>query len=109
MEDKEKIIQRFLDFDPKVAREQREVLAKAQMEELQKALEAGPTIESTIKCMRSYCTEMRWAVPDKESVLCRDHTMEVFRGEAKAPPLRRNIDYQASGRRIFLIEDFKDK
>lgn len=63
------------------------------------------------KCMRDYCSELRWMNYDGkggESVLCKEHTEEVLRGEAKAPPLRRNIDYQSVGRKTFLVTELPD-
>jgi len=58
------------------------------------------------KCMRWGCQELCWIHPERgRLVLCRDHAEEVFRGEAKAPPLRRNIDYVSVPRRTLLIED----
>lgn len=60
-------------------------------------------------CMREACGQPRWQDPEKgDSVLCRRHTEEVYRGEAKAPPLRRGIDYQAVGRKTFLVFDLPD-
>lgn len=56
-------------------------------------------------CMRQGCGQKRWAHPYKgELVLCEDHAEEVFRGEAKGPPLRRGIDYQFVARPTFLVE-----
>ncbi len=58
------------------------------------------------KCMRGFCDERRWVHPEKgHLVLCREHAEEVFRGEAKAPPLRRGIDYQSVARRTLLVYD----
>lgn len=55
-------------------------------------------------CMREDCGQPRWQDPENgASVLCQRHTEEVYRGEAKAPPLRRGIDYIATGRRTFLF------
>jgi hypothetical protein len=57
------------------------------------------------KCMRMTCEEPRWKHPEKgDLVLCQAHAEEVFRGEAKAPPLRRGIDYQCSSRRGLLFD-----
>lgn len=62
--------------------------------------------EDLANCMREGCEERRCIVPVQgESVLCRFHTEEVFRGEAKAPPIRRGFDYQAVGRKTFLVDD----
>lgn len=57
-------------------------------------------------CMRWNCGRARWEHPEKGSlVLCEDHTEEVFRGDARSPPLRQNIDYVSVGRRaLFLVE-----
>lgn len=55
------------------------------------------------KCMREFCDEPRWIDPVKgETVLCHEHVQEVFRGERRAPPLRRNIDYVATSRKSLL-------
>lgn len=55
-------------------------------------------------CMREFC-----GLPRAEgSVLCEDHTGEVLRGEAKAPPLRCNIDYQSTMRKTFLVMDLPE-
>jgi hypothetical protein len=61
-------------------------------------------------CMREYCGDSRWIHPEKgEMVLCRHHTEEVMRGEAKAPPLRRHLDYISTARKTFLIDHLPDK
>jgi len=52
------------------------------------------------KCMRSYCWEERFDT----SCLCQDHTAEVLRGEANAPPLRGNIDYVSTSRPAILVD-----
>lgn len=59
-------------------------------------------------CMRQGCGEPRWNEPPMDSVLCRDHTQEVLRGEAKAPPLRPVLDYVSTARRSWLVEQFPD-
>ncbi len=60
-------------------------------------------------CMRRGCGEPRWKHPEKgELVLCQFHAEEVFRGEAKAPPLRQNRDYDGSSRRTFLVDPLPD-
>jgi hypothetical protein len=99
------IIQSFLDFDFKAARAERAAQAKAKREADMKVFLAGPDLESTIQCMRYCCHEMRWTVPTTSSILCREHTLEVLRGECRAPPIRRNLDYYAPGRKTFLVED----
>ena len=60
-------------------------------------------------CMRQYCGESRWQHPEKgELVLCKHHAEEVFRGDAKAPPLRTGIDYQSGARKTFLVQDLAE-
>lgn len=58
-------------------------------------------IHEVVECMREGCREERF----EDSVLCKDHTDQVLRGEAKAPPLRRGIDYHSIGRKTFLVEN----
>lgn len=54
---------------------------------------------------RETCPNPRWIHPEKgELVLCKEHAEEVFAGVAKAPPLRRRIDYSPIGRKTFLVE-----
>lgn len=61
-------------------------------------------------CMRQYCGDARWQHPEKgELVLCQFHAEEVFRGEAKGPPLRPFPDYVGSARKTFLVEDIPTK
>lgn len=61
--------------------------------------------EELPQCMEEYCTQPRWIHPERgELVLCKGHAEAVFRGEAKAPPLRRTRDYQSIGRKTFLVE-----
>ncbi len=98
-----KIISDYLHRDPKQMQAVRDSIRAIRNEELQRVLEAGPEVASAIPCMRHGCPEMRWAVPTSSSVLCREHTMEVFRGERRAPPIRRNIDYIATSRKTFLV------
>lgn len=63
------------------------------------------------RCMRSYCEDLRWnKFPNEngtfgQSVLCQFHSEEVLRGEAKAPPLRQNIDYISTGRKCLLVKE----
>jgi hypothetical protein len=60
-------------------------------------------------CMRAGCGEPRWQHPEKGAlVLCQDHAEEVFRGEAKAPPLRPVRDYVSVGRKVFLVEQLPE-
>lgn len=73
----------------KKARGEREAQAKTKREADMMVFLAGPDLESTLRCMRwEECHEMRWVVPTTSSVLCREHTLEVLRGERRAPPLR---------------------
>lgn len=61
-------------------------------------------------CMRWACGGPRWQHPERgELVLCQNHAEEVFRGEARSPPLRPNRDYVASARRTLLVEDIPEK
>lgn len=74
--------------------------------ELLENFDAGHPIDGT-KCMR--CSEPRWAHPTSgELVLCRDHAHEVARGEARAPALRRNIDCQATSRKVLIVDQLPD-
>ncbi|MCK9567560.1 hypothetical protein M0R72_01260 [Candidatus Pacearchaeota archaeon] len=51
------------------------------------------------------CREESWDHPEKGMLcLCQEHAELVFAGIEKAPPLRRNRDYQAVGRKTFLID-----
>lgn len=60
-------------------------------------------------CMRQYCGKPRWKHPEKgDLVLCEYHAEEVFRGDAKSPPLRNDIDYQLSARKTFLVQDLDE-
>ena len=61
-------------------------------------------------CMRLGCGQKRAPHPDGggETVLCEAHLEEVLRGEAKAPPLRRNLDYVSLARSSFLSAEDKD-
>lgn len=62
------------------------------------------------KCMRYGCPKERWIHPEKgELVLCQEHAEEVFRGEAKAPPIRRCIDYQSVYRKCLLVTDLPEE
>lgn len=57
------------------------------------------------KCMQMFCNKERWDHPDKgKLVLCQEHAEEVFRGEARPPPLRVNIDYVSVARKTLLPE-----
>jgi hypothetical protein len=68
-------------------------------------LDRGQEIPRTT-CMRDGCTTPRWKHGNgSELVLCREHVSEVIRGERRAPPLRRGIDYSSIGRKHFFIED----
>lgn len=83
----------------------RDFAPKPQPELLEK-FDLGHPIEGT-KCMR--CSEPRWSHPTTgELVLCRDHALAVVRGEARAPALRRNIDYQATSRRSLIVDQLPD-
>lgn len=71
---------------------------------LAESFDLGEPLPGT-RCMRDWCSEPRWKHPVKgELVLCQEHAGEVVRGEAKAPPLRRNLDYVAVGRKTFLAD-----
>lgn len=62
-----------------------------------------------MKCLRDFCDNLRWAeYGNGGSCMCQEHTEEVLRGERKAPPLRRNLDYQSTMRKTFLISDLNE-
>lgn len=68
----------------------------------------GEQLEKYIR--RLGCGQKRAPHPDGggETVLCEAHLEEVLRGEAKAPPLRRNLDYVSLARSSFLSAEDKD-
>jgi hypothetical protein len=92
---------------------------KAGLESLGASLESGDgdpcdlfAVEygETPKCLRTFCREPWWYHPEKGwLVLCREHVEEVFRGEAKAPPLRRGLDYVSVPRKTLLVTELPDR
>lgn len=55
------------------------------------------------------CSAPRWLHPEKgELVLCREHGLEVEAGLCKAPPLRKNRDYECSPRKTYLVDDLHE-
>jgi len=104
-----RIVHDYIHFDYKADQDHKEAETEARNELTMAVFLAGPDEASQGECLRDSCGEPRWKVPTSESCLCRDHTLEVLRGEAKAPPLRRNIDYQYPGpRKTFLVEQLPD-
>ena len=63
------------------------------------------------KCQHiNCCHNERWNHPDKGMLcLCQYHAELVFAGVEKAPPIRRCIDHQAVGRKVFLVEHLPDE
>lgn len=53
----------------------------------------------TARCLRQGCSEAR----QEGYCLCEFHMGEVLRGEARPPPIRRNIDYIATAHKTFLV------
>lgn len=95
----------ILSFDFAAERKRRdEEIAAKKAEDMQVFL-AGPDLPDETPCMRWVeCHANRWRVPTTSSVLCREHTLEVLRGERRAPPLRSRRDYTSVGRKTFLVE-----
>jgi hypothetical protein len=93
-------------------RQPRDPWLTASPEELQKARDLEAVLgvhEETLDCMEKGCAEKRCVIPGEgESVLCEFHTREVLACRAKAPPIRRGIDYQSVGRKTFLVDFLPD-
>ncbi len=99
------LVQSILDFDFAAERKRRDAEIATRKAEEMRVFLAGPDLPSEIPCMRAVeCQANRWVVPTTSSVLCREHSLEVFRGERRAPPLRARRDYTSQGRRTFLVE-----
>ena len=99
------LVQSILSFDFAAERKRRDAEIATRKAEEMKVFLAGPDLPSEIPCMRAVeCQANRWVVPTTSSVLCREHTLEVLRGDRRAPPIRTAIDYVAVGRKTFLVE-----
>ena len=68
----------------------------------------SPMPYSNPRCLRGWpvgCKEESWDHPEMGMLcLCKEHAEEVFRGEAKAPPIRMTRDYQPVGMKTFIFD-----
>ena len=76
---------------------------------IEMSADSKPILYRNPTCQKSSCDEESYEHPEKGMLcVCLDHYEMIQAGECRAPPLRRNIDFQSIARKILFFTDLDE-